>query len=70
MNAITNCINQMVRKNTMQRIRDGQIFYIHNGEEIPARQFNEMFPVPMFVKQNSDKFKGSNVDHTKDWLQD
>jgi len=56
------------RKYTPFRIRNGEGFYLLKQHEIPAKDFEDMHPIPLIVRVENDKGKGENCDHTKDWL--
>lgn len=70
MNAITNCINKEMRTYTPFKIRKGKGYYFYNGRLISRQNFENLFPLPIFVKSSFKESKGQNSDHTKDWLQD
>ncbi len=61
--------HQEMRRNTLFRIVDGMGHYIIDGEEIPMKIFERMFPMPLYVRQEKLNWKGNNIDKTKDWME-
>lgn len=58
------------RQNTLFRIIDGIGHYILNDEAIHPEQFEKLFPLPLYVRPESKRYKGRNSDTTKNFLYD
>jgi hypothetical protein len=59
-----------MRTYTLFRIKEGQAYYVPKGFEMPAKEFEAMFPLPMNVKVEKLNGATCNVDGSKSWLHD
>lgn len=69
MNAITYLKHKYAREYTLFRITPEGGFYVVDGREIPSKEFEAAYPLPLYVR--TEKLNGAigkNCDNTKNWL--
>jgi hypothetical protein len=69
MTPITNVhLKEQKRYEPLFRIVNGNPFYVIDDKEIPF--IFDKQPTPLKIVSKGKHYKGSNIDHTKDWLND
>lgn len=63
-NATQHVKNLLIRRYTPYRITPEGEYYLLDGELIPVKDFNKMYPLDLLPIQR----KGCNSDRTKNWI--
>ncbi len=51
------------------RVKPEGFFYVVKGVEIPADEFEALFPLSSKLQTHGNRWKGDNPDGTKKWME-